>query len=37
MTDVGVGGLGNKTDPTNRFSEARGGHEQEQEGVANKK
>jgi hypothetical protein len=24
MTDVGVGGLGNKTDLTNRFSKARG-------------
>jgi hypothetical protein len=37
MTYVGVGGVGNKTDPTNRFSEARGGHKQEQEGVSNKK
>jgi hypothetical protein len=37
MTHEGVGGLGNKTDPVIRFSEARGGHEQEQEGVTNKK
>jgi len=37
MTDVGVGGLDNTTNPTNRFSEARGEHKQEQEGVTNNK
>ena len=37
LSHLGVGGLGNMTDPKNRFSETRGGHKQEQEGVTNKK